>query len=185
MREVKQPSTTLSVEEYIQLELGSERRHEYVNGLLIEIPGEKDINNEIAGSIYAFLLLQVKPKGFQVFINDVKVATPDNTKYFYPDVFITRELKREENRYIKYEPELIVEVISPSTHITDTVDKYIAYTSIPSLNYYLIVDPETIYVTLYSKNSEGKWEAMKYVQKTDIVPLPLLDTSLPLSDVYQ
>ena len=38
-------SAPLTVEEYIQLELQSERRHEFINGQLIEMPGEKDINN--------------------------------------------------------------------------------------------------------------------------------------------
>jgi len=74
------------------------------------------------------------------------VATQDRAKYFYPDVFATKEMRTQENEYIKYEPEIIIEVISPLTHITDTVDKYIAYTSIRSLKYYLIVEPETIYV---------------------------------------
>jgi Uma2 family endonuclease len=54
MREVKQETTSLTVEEYIQLELKSERRHEYVNGQLFEIPREKAINNRIAGRIYVF-----------------------------------------------------------------------------------------------------------------------------------
>ena len=85
----------------------------------------------------------------------------------------------------KYEPELIVEVISPSTHITDTVDKYMAYTAIPSLKYYLIVEPETVYVTCYAKNSEGKWEAMPYVKRTDAISLPLLEIVLPLEEVYK
>ncbi|HYO22050.1 MAG TPA: Uma2 family endonuclease [Flavisolibacter sp.] len=188
MRNVNQKGTSsspLSVEEYIQLELQSEKRHEFVNGQLLEMPGEKDINNEIAGSIYAFLLIHLKPKGFQVYINDVKVATTDKTKYYYPDIFATKETRSEQNQYIKYEPELIVEVISPSTHITDTVDKYIAYTAIPSLKYYLIVEPETVYVSLYSKNPEGKWEAMSYIRNADILPMPLLNLELPLSEVYK
>ena len=185
MREVKQTSTPLTVEEYIQFELGAERRHEYINEQLIEMPGEKDINNEIALNVCTFLRQHLKPKGFQVYINDVKVATPDLKKYYYPDVFLTREPKSDENQYIKFEPELIVEVVSPSTHITDTVDKFIAYTTIASLKYYLIVDPETVYITLYTKNTDGKWEAQKYVQKTDVIPLPQLGVSLPLNEVYQ
>ena len=149
------------------------------------MPGEKAINNKIAGFIYIFLMNHLYPKGYEVFTHDVKVASPDRTKYFYPDIFVTREPESEQNQYIKYEPELIVEVISPSTHITDTVDKYIAYTTLPSLKYYLIVEPETIYVALYSKSTEGKWEVMTYVRKDDQIPLPLLNISLPLSEVYK
>lgn len=188
MNTVKQDttiSTPLSVEEYIRLEQQSEVRHEFVNGQLIEMPGEKDINNQIAIYICTFFVYQLMPKGYQVYINDVKVGIPGGTKYFYPDVFVTREPRSEQNQYIKYEPELIVEVISPSSHITDTVDKYIAYTAIPSLKYYLIVEPETVYATLFSKNGENKWEALSYVRKTDRIPLPLLEVTLPLEEVYK
>ena len=184
MSNVKQANQPLTVEEYIQLELQSERRHEYVNGQLIEMPGEKTINNRIAGRIYVFLTQYLGSNGYEIYINDVKVASHDRVKYFYPDVFTTKEPDTETNQYIKYEPELIVEVISPSSHITDTVDKYIAYTQIPSLKYYLIVEPETVYVSLYSKNIEGKWEVTTFVQSIDIVSLPLLDIQLPLVEVY-
>ena len=76
-------------------------------------------------------------------------------------------------------------MISPSSHITDTVDKYIDYTGIPSLKYYLTVEPETIYATLFAKKAEGKWEAMSYVRSTDVLPMPLLELALPLSEVYK
>ncbi len=54
MKNVDQENTSsasLIVEEYIQLELQSERRHEFINGKLIGIAGEKDINNQIGGFI--------------------------------------------------------------------------------------------------------------------------------------
>lgn len=184
MREVKQQATPMTVEEYIQFELTSERRHEYVNGRLIEMPGEKAINNRIALFISTYFVQHLIPKGYQVYNHDVKVASHDRSKYFYPDVFITKEPETVQNEYIKYEPELIVEVISPSSHITDTVDKYIAYTAIPSLKYYLIVHPETPFITCYLKNAESKWEASSFVRKDDVIPLPLLDLSLPLLTVY-
>lgn len=184
MKDVKQATQPLTVDEYIQRELHSERRHEYINGQLIEMPREKAVNNKIAGRIYVFLIQQLGLKGYDVFINDVKVASHDRAKYFYPDVFATKEPDTENNQYIKYEPELIVEVISPSSHITDTVDKYIAYTQIPSLKYYLIVQPEISYVSLYSKNEESKWEVTSCVRNTDVIPLPQLDLLLSLEEVY-
>ena len=44
-------------------------------------------------------------------------------KYFYPDVFITKEKKTTANKYIKSEPVLIIEVVSPSLQVNDYVDK--------------------------------------------------------------
>lgn len=98
-----------------------------------------------------FLINQLEPKGYDIYSHDMKVSNRDRDKYSYPDVFATKEPKSEANEYIQYEPELIVEVISPLSRITDTVDKYIDYSVIPSLKYYLIVEPELTYVTLYAK----------------------------------
>lgn len=184
MENVKQLDKPLTVEEYIQMELQSERRHEYVNGQLIEMPGERSINNKVAGRIYAFLLQKLTTKGYDTYINDVKVSSHDRAKYFYPDVFATKEPDNAATQYIKYEPELIVEVVSPTSHITDTVDKYIAYTQIPSLKYYLIVEPETVYAMLYFKNAEGEWEVTKFVRINETISMPLLELEMPLSDVY-
>lgn len=173
-----------SVEEYIQHELQSERRHELINGQLFEMPGEKDINNELTGEIAFFLKIMLKSRGYFIYINDVKVGIPNQNKYYYPDVFATIEAKTEDNRYIKYQPEIIVEVLSKSTHITDTVDKYIDYTKIPTLKYYIIAEPEIVYVTLYSKNIEGNWEADIFTNSNSIISMPLLGIEMPLKEIY-
>lgn len=174
-----------TVEEYIKYELTSERRHEFINGQLFEMPGEKDINNLIAGGIYILFTALLKPKGYLVFNHDVKVAIPGVDKYYYPDVFATKEEKKEGNTYIKYQPEIIVEVVSDSTHTTDYVDKYIDYTKIPSLQYYIIVEPETILITVHERTETNEWIAHKYIQLKDVVQLEKMNVSFPLSDVYK
>lgn len=173
----------LTVEEYIQHELRAERRSEYMNGQLFEMPGEKDINNELAIQILQLLRGQLKSKGYAFYINDVKVAIPNEEKYFYPDVFATKEPKASNNQYIKYEPELIVEVVSPGSHSHDYIDKYIEYTKIPSLMYYLIVEPETILITMYARTVDG-WEVQKFTRLSDTVQLPALGSQLSLQDMY-
>lgn len=65
------------------------------------------------------------------------------------------------------------------------VDEYMDYSALPSLKYYLVVEPEVTYLTLYAKNEEGKWAARLYASLSDVVPLPLLKISLPLREVYR
>ncbi len=186
MREAKQPVVQpMSVAEYIQYELTAERRHEYIDGQLFEMPGEKRTNNQIAGNIYVFFRAVLKAEGYALFSHDMKVSNHNRTSYYYPDVFATKELQTEANEYIQYEPELIVEVVSSGSRITDTVDKYIAYSAIPSMKYYLVVEPDVTYVTLYARTGAGVWEATLFSSLTDVIPLPLLETSLLLSEVYQ
>jgi len=173
-----------TVEEYIQYELKSDRRHEFINGQLFEMPGEKDINNQMAGLIYILLIQFLKSKGYQVYNHDVKVAIPDGRKFYYPDVFATKEEKSLDNQYIKYTPEIIVEVVSESTQVTDYVDKYIDYTKITSLRYYIIIEPETVLITVYEKDETGNWFARKYTNINDAVKLEKLQTEFLVKDIY-
>jgi Uma2 family endonuclease len=81
----------LSEKEYIQFELQSDIKHEYVNGKLIDMPGESDLHNQLALNCCIILKMLSKDKGYSFFIEGVKVKLPDENKYFYPDVFIAKE----------------------------------------------------------------------------------------------
>lgn len=178
----------MTVEEYIQFELQSEVRHEYINGQLIEMAGEKKINNRVATFLTVYFFTLLEEKGYTTYSHDLKVAIPGENRFYYPDWFISKNTEVPEGKfadYIDYNPELIVEVISKTSRTRDTVDKYLDYIKIPSLKYYLIIDPEKIYVTVHSKDENGEWEADAYNERTDIIPLPLLETELPLSIIYR
>jgi Uma2 family endonuclease len=171
-------------EEYIAYELQAERRHEFINGQLFEMPGELDTNNAIALALAYLLMKSLSSKNYMVFAHDVKVSIPGEQKYYYPDVFVTNEPRTEDNKYIKSAPVLIAEVLSPGSRITDTVDKYLDYTKIPSLQYYLVVEPETIHITLYHRNGGGQWQADIFTQKDQTIDLTLLEMQIPLSAIY-
>lgn len=173
-----------SIEEYIQHELKSQVRSEFINGQLFEMPGEKDINNEIAGNLYILLSALLKTLGYFIYNHDVKVKIYGENKYYYPDVFVTKELKTENNKYIKSEPVLIVEVVSETSQINDYVDKYIDYTKIPSLQYYLIVEPETFLITCYKRGENSDWITSKFTRADDTIALDALNISFQLKQVY-
>lgn len=174
----------MTLEEYIKSEWYAERRREVVNGRLIPMPEAPDVHNTVTCNVAYCLKDQLPPKQDHLYLLDVKINVPGTTDFYYPDLFITAEADTENNEYYKSYPELIAEVLAHSTYKIKTVDKYIAYTSIPSLKYYLLVEPETVYVVVHSKTGDGKWEAMTYTRITDVIPLPLLNFELPLCEVY-
>jgi len=174
-----------TIEEYIQHEWTAPARSEFINGQLFEMPGEKDINNQIALKFALLLMQLLAQKGYEVYAHDVKVKIFGENKYYYPDLFVTNEAKAESNRYIKSEPVLIVEVVSETSQVNDYVDKYIDYTKIPSLQYYLIVEPETLLITCYKRGEQSEWSTSKFTRLEDEVKLDLLNVSLKLRDVYQ
>lgn len=173
-----------TVEEYIQHELKSAVRSEYINGQLFEMAGEKDINNEIAGNLYILFSTLLKSIGYFVYNYHVKVKIFGEDKYYYPDVFVTRELKTESHKYIKSEPLLIAEVVSETTQVNDYVDKYIDYTKIPSLKYYIIIEPETTLITCYKRGENDEWLTSKYTRPEDVIELDVLKISFQVKEVY-
>ncbi len=179
------PEKQMTLEEYIQFETTSELRHEYISGQLFEMPGEKKLNNKIAAFLSAYLLTLLEDKGYIVYNHDVKVAIPNEDKYYYPDLVVTNEPEDNGSEYVVYKPELLVEIISKTSRTHDTVDKYIEYIKIPSLKYYLIIDPVRTYITVHSRDEEGQWEAEAYSNSEEIIPLPLIGLELPLRKIFR
>lgn len=126
----------------------------------------------------------LKDKGYSFFIEGVKVKLPDENKYFYPDVFITKELLSKGTIYIKEYPELIVEVLSESTRKYDTVDKFINYQRFASLQYYILVEPETVFISIFSRIENDDRNLNTYSKGTDIIQLPKLGISFTATEIY-
>jgi Uma2 family endonuclease len=182
------PASTINLteEDYIQLELGSEIRHELMNERLIDMPGDSPIHNYITGSFCIIFRQLLKHSVYSVFMVDIKLRIPDEKKYFYPDIFITKEKFNPSTGYILHNAELIVEVLSTNTRLFDTVDKFIEYKKIPSLKYYLLAEPEKQYINCLSKNKEGVWESHIFTELDEKIELPALENiSFNVKEIYQ
>jgi len=124
-------------------------------------------------------------KGYEVFIENMKVKIQNENQYYYPDIFITKEAETDENKYVQFEPELIVEVLSETTRTKDMVDKFIQYRKIKTLNYYLLAEPEKYLVLCNFKDQQGEWNMTSYTKPDEIIPLPNLNISLAMKDIYK
>ena len=175
---------TMTEEEYLAFEETSEVRHEYIHGKLYEMPGTTDFHNLICGNIYILLRLLLKKTNFKIFTESIKLRISDK-KYTYPDVFITNDDRDSESRQIKRYPTLIVEVLSDSTRVYDKTDKFIMYQQIPTLQYYLTVEPEKPLVECYALQKDGTWEVETFTQLSETIKLANLDIELPMTAIYE
>jgi Uma2 family endonuclease len=114
----------------------------------------------------------------------MKLAIPGGNQFYYPDIFITREKLTDLNKYIQYEPELIIEVLSESTRTRDSIDKFIQYRKIETLKYYLVAEPEKCLVLCYFKMPDNEWDMITYTKIEEIIQLPILGINLPLNQIY-
>ncbi|HET7118117.1 MAG TPA: Uma2 family endonuclease [Hanamia sp.] len=176
---------TYSVPEYFSLEESGDVRHEFINGNLIEMSGASREHHKICKNLLRILEDLLIDKGYEVFIENMKIKIPNENQYYYPDIFITKEAQTDENKYVQFEPELIVEVSSETTRVKDMTDKFIQYRKIETLNYYILVEPEKFLVLLNFKNEKGNWEMISFTQKEEIISLPKLNISLKMADIYK
>lgn len=172
-----------TVEEYFELEKTSEIRHEFVNGVLIPMPGESKIANKIAGNVYFRLRMKLKMDVFEVFNHDVRTMLEFEKLYRYPDIVVA-PIVDDEDTHAVTKPVLIVEVFSENSIKTDTIDKLREYSSIPSMQYYLIVSQTEPFVEVYARNGE-KWEFSYYTKLDEMIPLPNLQTELGMKEIFE
>jgi Uma2 family endonuclease len=175
----------MSVEEYIAFEERSEIRHEFINNQLIPMPGTTDYHNQICQNLSFLLRILLKQAGIRIFVEGVKVQITHDRDYTYPDVFVTTDPRDLENRYVKKYPTVIFEVISKTSRIEDSTDKFIRYKNIESLQNYILVDSEKMLVEVRVKLENGNWEAETYLPSEIRFPVPALAIELPLVEVYE
>ncbi len=174
-----------SLDEYILLDEASDIRHEFINGQLYDMSGTSDLHNEIVGNLYFYFRALLDNSSTKIYFENVKCKIQGEEYYTYPDVFITNNESDKENKYIKQHPSLIIEVLSDSTRKYDTVDKFIQYQKINSLQYYIIVEPEVYSVHCFSKDDTGEWQAAIYTKLDEAIDLKLLSIQLPLKAIYK
>jgi Uma2 family endonuclease len=169
----------ISVSEYLELEKHSEVRHEFVDGELLAMAGEKRRHNRIAGRIYAALLETAITRDCEIAFETVKIRTRD-TRIRYPDIAVSCAPGTDE--YFLENPCFIAEVLSSTTEKTDLTLKLDEYKNLPSLERYALVSQDRRFVVLY-KRVLDHWEVVTLDDQGEI-DLPCLATSLTLEQIY-
>lgn len=169
----------MTAEQYLEFEKTSQVRHEFVNGQLVAMAGEKRRHNKIAGRVYALLLERVTAFECEIAFENIKVQTR-SSKYRYPDVVVS--CAPGDNEYYLENPCFVLEVLSHSTSDTDFGIKLDEYKSIPSLTRYLILSQNSVFAVLYKRNGE-KWE-VETLNGTGEIDIPCLEVTLQLEQIY-
>jgi Uma2 family endonuclease len=169
---------TYTVEEYLELEKHSDTRHEYEDGLLIAMAGEKRRHNRIGLNIVAALRETVLERDCEIVFETVKLRARD-TRYRYPDVMVS--CAPGEDDYFLENPCFVVEVLSSSTKLTDTTKKLDEYLKLPSVTRYAIISQDERLVIVYKRvNDRFEVETLS----DGAFDIPCLETNLTLDQIY-
>jgi len=181
------PLNFFTVEEYLQLEQTSEIRNEYLGGQVFAMSGGSKEHNLIAGNLYSCLRSHLRGSLCSVFMADMKVrielANQNKSIFYYPDVIVSCD-RDEQDRFSLNYPSLIVEVLSPSTEVTDRREKLVNYRTLQTLQEYVLVSQDEIKVEVYHKDTQGNW-LVQTLGKDDELRLDSVGLTLTIAKIYE
>jgi Uma2 family endonuclease len=178
--------THVTPDEYLAAERLSDYRSEYLDGGVHPMTGGTANHIRIVANLTHGLLNQLNDRDCDVLPTEMKVRLQESRKFFYPDVVVCGELQFYDSRKdIILNPDLVVEVLSPSTEAFDRGAKFEAYRTIESLKEYLLVSQEKPLVEQYVRDDNGKWTFTAVEGLEGTLALPSIECTLNLSAVYK
>lgn len=117
-------------------------------------PGSSKAHARIIFRIMRCVEPAAKANGCRAFASEIKLKIEGRNSYYYPDVLVAcgPDTGDEDS---ETSPCILVEVLSRGTAHTDRKAKYGVYTSLPSLQTYLIVEQAERRVYAYAREGEG------------------------------
>lgn len=175
-----------SPEEYLELEVNAEEKHEYIDGEIILMSGGMPNHNRITGNFGAALNFALKRKPYDVFVSDQRLWIPQRRIYTYPDVMVVQgALQLHEGRKDTItNPVMIAEILSKSTQAYDQGEKFKFYRTIPTFQEYVLIEQYSMHVERYYKTEPHQWIFSEYDGAESILALNTVPCEISLADLY-
>lgn len=172
----------LTVDDYFDVELRSEAKHEFLEGQILAMAGSSPRHNAVCRNVVRLLATTLRGR-CEVFGSDQRVATPDDL-YTYPDVsvFCGPPEWSPGRPATGTNPRVLVEVLSDSTRDYDRGEKLERYQSIPSLSDVLLVDTASTRIEHWTRTPDG-WTCTPH--DAGSVALVGCAAVLPVAEVYE
>jgi Uma2 family endonuclease len=177
---------TMTPEQYLKQERKAPFKSEYLAGEIFAMAGASPRHVLITTNAAASFVSQLKGRQCFVFASDLRVKVSAGMLYTYPDIVIVCGMPRYEDRQkdTLLNPTALIEVLSDSTEAYDRGEKFAMYRSLKSLTDYLLISQSEPMIEHFSLGPNGPWALMDYREMGAVVPLPSIECTLPLADVY-
>ncbi len=180
-------SVKSSPAEYFAYLESIEGKAEYFDGVIVDMAGSSTNHSLITMNCGIAIGRQLDESDCGVYSNDLLVGLDISNAYVFPDLTIAcGKLERAEtNHNIAKNPQVIVEVLSPSTIDMDRTSKLIRYMQIPSLREYLLIEQVRPQVDICFINEKGVWDSEKVVGLESTFKIRSLGIEVSMASIYR
>jgi Uma2 family endonuclease len=172
--------------DYLAAEQGSERRHEFFDGVIVAMAGGSDEHNAIASRFAGLFGARVR-RGCRSYTPDQRFWISATTRGRYSDgsIICGKPEHPPHDAQATTNPSVIVEVLSPSSAGDDDGDKRRDFQSLASLQAYVLAAQDARRVRVYRRTERGEWRAEPDVYRDgDSFDLPTLTRPIAVDEIY-
>src|SRR5215472_5743518 len=180
------PHLRITEEEYLALERAAEFKSEYFDGQIVAMSGASRWHVAVTQNIARQLGNRLEQEPCDVGTNDMKVRV-SHRSYMYPDVVITCGEPRfaDDEQDVLLNPQVLIEILFPSTERYDRGLKAAHYRTIPSLQQYVLVWQTEPRIEILTKQTSGDWLLHEVVGIDSICPFESLKCEVPMNEIYR
>jgi Uma2 family endonuclease len=174
----------ISIQDYLEGEKVSPIKHEYIDGEVYAMSGTSKIHNRIIRNILDKLSGHLRGGDCEPFFIDIKVYSEKFNRFYYPDLIVVCGAD-EESEYYTQKPKLIVEVLSPSTALTDRREKMFVYKELETVEEYILIEQDRMYAEIYRRRDfDDLWSWIEFEEGEEI-EFASVNFKMQMSEVYE
>lgn len=176
-------------EEYLELEGQAEYKSQYLAGEIFAMAGTEPAHNRVLGNLVLALGARLRGRPCDFYFQDVRLKVDEGDLYTYPDLMALCGEPRFEtvrsNPPSLLNPQVIFEVLSPSTEAFDRGEKFRRYRRLETLTDYVLVSVASMRVEHHHLLDSGVWAYEDYNHPDCILKLASVGCELPLGEIFE
>lgn len=173
----------VEVHEFLEMDFQGAKA-ELVDGLIFMMAGGSERHAMIAANVLSYLRVKLRGSGCRTYGSDLAARTGERSIRF-PDVSVYCGALSDEQRRSKLigYPQVLVEVLSPSTRSLDETEKLAEYCALKGMRDVLLIDPEAERVRIVSRASAGA-RSGDWLSPGSDAELPSLGLTIPHAEIF-
>src|SRR5262245_54952093 len=179
------PKRKLTTAEYLAFERNAEQKHEFVNGEMFAMAGASPEHNSVTENLSIEIGSRLKGGPCRTYSRDLRVKVHRTGLYTYPDLIVVCGKPEFDplHRDTLVNPQVVFEVLSPSTESYDRGAKFRHYQQLPSVREYVLVSQDRAQVDRFVRQPDETWVLTVFADPAAEFSLATVPVHFPLADV--
>jgi Uma2 family endonuclease len=182
-----------SPEQYLALERAALTKSEYLDGKIYPMAGTihgmagaSEQHDLIVTNLIGELRTQLKGRPCRTYPSDMRVEVGQSGLFTYPDVSVVCGSPRLHDTIgdMLQNPNVIFEVLSPTTEAYDRGAKFAQYRRIDSLTDYVLVSTLEPRIEHFVRQPDDRWLLSETVDLSASIVIESIDCGLPVAEIY-